>query len=168
MTAPQAANAVRARAAARRAADKAAVAAHTRTSDLSDDYTLDTAFLVAAQVVEQLPTLELIETLVPDHPKHAAAPRQVTARVLIAAMVALPLSGRPPHLTRIAAVLCSHRQVHGRNVRVLRKKTRSRLGLPKNSYVSRAMVQHTHDLVKAALEEEFTISPESSDAAGEP
>lgn len=142
---------------ARAAADMRAEADGNAPSSVSNIYTLNSAVMVASQVYDHLRLAPLLEALVPDVGGNRIR-RTVTVRSLIVMMIAHALCGQPLYLTRIAANLSSNKLVHGRQVRIIRKKTRKILGLPKRLSVTRDMVQNTHDALKHALAETFKMT----------
>jgi len=143
----------------RRKANKESREDFCPTSTEVDDYDPDSAFIIAANVIDKhLPTLARLQELVPDHAKHSAGPRGVPVRLLLISIIALALQGKAPHLKRIAASLCSHRRVNSGIIRRLRKKTRRvHLQVPDDQYVSYAMVQHTLSLLGKKLKTTITI-----------
>lgn len=143
-------------AAARSAADVQAGEDGNAPSTVSNTYTVNSAVMIAAQVYDHLRLASVLEELVPDVGGNRIR-RKVTVRTLIVMMIAHALCDQPLYLTRIAANLSSNKRVHGRQVRILRKKTRKILGLSKRMSVTRDMVQNTHDALKLALAETFKI-----------
>ena len=155
-------------AARRRAANKAAREECRAAVTEADDYYSDSSFIIAADIYDNhlsADTRQRVQDSVVDHEKHSLDPRVVTVRLLIVSLIALSLQGKDPHLRRIAASLCSHRKTKSRRVRQLRQKTRVKhLRVPKNQYVSYAMVQHTF----ARLEEHLSADMDVTGPDGEP